>query len=367
MPRALIPNSTQVPDVILDHWMAELSGAEFKVLLYIARRTYGFGKDNDTISLSQIAGGLKRRDGTVLDRGTGASRSSVARSLKVLEERGLIVRTTNRSESGREFEENTYRINLDWEPPGDGRGGGGGPGGGGVVSESDHPPSNEDQGWSQDETRGGLKTEGGWSQNETHKKQIQETDQETASADAASGAGAADALLVEELVGHGVGRAVAETLVREKPEVCRRCLDYLPFANVKSTRGAWLANAIRGEYGPPAGFVKARAGRGASRRPETARHVANAELVRADYARLERTRPEAITAFTGYLTEVRRRAERIAARLSPRRRAEYLADFDSRDRQLELFARWLAGDGAAFAPSTQGRGARGDRAAAPAG
>ena len=37
--------------MILDSWMAELSGAEFKVLLYIARRTYGFGKESDSISL----------------------------------------------------------------------------------------------------------------------------------------------------------------------------------------------------------------------------------------------------------------------------------------------------------------------------
>ena len=68
MSRTLIPNSTQIPDVILDHWMAKLSGAEFKVLLYIARRTYGFGKDTDDISLNQLAHGIRRRDGTRLDR-----------------------------------------------------------------------------------------------------------------------------------------------------------------------------------------------------------------------------------------------------------------------------------------------------------
>src|SRR5436190_20427012 len=100
MPRAFIPNSTPIPDAILDHWMAELSGTEFKVLLYIARRTYGFGKEADTISLSQIARGLTKRDGTVLDRGTGASRSGVAAALKTLEEQGLIIRTNNKSESG---------------------------------------------------------------------------------------------------------------------------------------------------------------------------------------------------------------------------------------------------------------------------
>lgn len=382
MPRALIPNSTQVPDVILDHWMAELSGAEFKVLLYIARRTYGFGKDRDTISLSQIAGGLKRRDGTVLDRGTGASRSSVARSLKALEERGLIVRTTNLAESGREFEENTYRINLDWEPPAadDGGPGGGGPGeeGEGVVSGSDHPPSECDRGWSQGETRGGLKTEGGWSQNDTHKKQIQETAQETASAGAAvmNGRDAVDAL-VDELVGHGVGRAVAEDLAREKPAVCRRCLEYLPFARVKTTPGAWLANAVRGEYGPPPGFVRARADAerrardAASPQPprqghEDVRGGAIDDRVRLAYRLLATTRPDALAAFTAHATEHRHRAVRMAAGLSPRRRDEYLAALDGEERRLELFARWLAAEGAGYARLDDGGDAAGRRAAAPA-
>src|SRR5579871_1338405 len=125
MPRALIPNSTQIPDVIFDHWMATLSGAEFKVLLYIARRTYGFGKESDTISLNQIAQGIIKRDGTSLDRGTGVSRMSVTRALKVLEERGVILRKHNLSDKTREYEENTYSINLDWEPPtGESHGGG---------------------------------------------------------------------------------------------------------------------------------------------------------------------------------------------------------------------------------------------------
>src|ERR1051325_8890072 len=122
MSRLLIPNSTQFPDIILDSWMAELSGGEFKVLLYIARRTYGVGKGRDGISLTQMAQGITRRDGTVLDRGTGLSRASVARALKALEDRGIIVRQTNLSESGREFEENTYSINLSWEPKGGGDG-----------------------------------------------------------------------------------------------------------------------------------------------------------------------------------------------------------------------------------------------------
>ena len=46
------PNYTQVPDELFDDLMTDLSGAELKVLLYIIRRTFGFKKTEDTISLS---------------------------------------------------------------------------------------------------------------------------------------------------------------------------------------------------------------------------------------------------------------------------------------------------------------------------
>src|SRR5262249_15020013 len=61
----------------------------------------------------------------------------------------------------------------------------------------------------------------------------------------------AAAALVGELVSHGVSRSAARRLARGKPEVCRRCLEYLPYAVVKTTKGAWLANAIEHEFGPP--------------------------------------------------------------------------------------------------------------------
>ena len=44
-----VPNSTQVPDTLFDELMADLSGAELKVVLYIIRRTFGFKRQSDTI------------------------------------------------------------------------------------------------------------------------------------------------------------------------------------------------------------------------------------------------------------------------------------------------------------------------------
>src|SRR5947209_18974009 len=79
------PNYTPVPDQLFDEHLCFLSGAELKVLLYIIRRTFGFKKDSDTISLSQMLGGIERRDGTVLDRGVGLSKKTLLQALRDLQ------------------------------------------------------------------------------------------------------------------------------------------------------------------------------------------------------------------------------------------------------------------------------------------
>jgi hypothetical protein len=47
------PTTTPVPDEVFDVLMPQLSGAELKVLMYICRRTFGFKKESDSISLHQ--------------------------------------------------------------------------------------------------------------------------------------------------------------------------------------------------------------------------------------------------------------------------------------------------------------------------
>jgi hypothetical protein len=88
--RRWLPNSTQIPDHFLDFVMQDLTESELKVALYVLRRTFGFQKDGDRISLSQLVDGITRRDGRQLDRGTGLARSSVVRGIKGLEGRGLL-------------------------------------------------------------------------------------------------------------------------------------------------------------------------------------------------------------------------------------------------------------------------------------
>jgi hypothetical protein len=85
------PRYTQIPDELFDRWLHVLTGAELKVLLYIMRRTFGFKKDDDDISISQLSKGIVKRDGTRLDYGTGLNKSTVVTAIQSLEARGMIV------------------------------------------------------------------------------------------------------------------------------------------------------------------------------------------------------------------------------------------------------------------------------------
>jgi DNA-binding transcriptional ArsR family regulator len=88
-----------------------LSGAELKVLLYVCRRTFGFKRDYDAISLVQISGGIKTRDGRVLDMGTGLSKRHVQRAIKRLEELHA-VRVIRKLDDDGVNEVNIYTLNF---------------------------------------------------------------------------------------------------------------------------------------------------------------------------------------------------------------------------------------------------------------
>jgi phage replication O-like protein O len=105
------PNTTQIPNEVFDSLMPHLSGGELKVLLYICRRTFGFRKDSDSISLTQIAHGITTKAGRVLDQGTGLSKRHVINALKALEKRNIITVTRKVDETGLN-EVNTYSLNM---------------------------------------------------------------------------------------------------------------------------------------------------------------------------------------------------------------------------------------------------------------
>ena len=101
----LIPNSTQLPNILLDKVIPLIPEAEARCLLYICRRTFGFQKESDRISFSQFIGGIKDRSGKTLDYGSGLARASVYKGLMNLADAGAImVRKTGKG--------NHYQINL---------------------------------------------------------------------------------------------------------------------------------------------------------------------------------------------------------------------------------------------------------------
>jgi phage replication O-like protein O len=105
------PNTTQIPNDVFDTLMPQLSGGELKVLLYICRRTFGFRKDSDRISLSQISRGITTKAGRVLDHGTGLCKRHVINALKTLEKKNIINITRTVDETGLNAV-NTYSLNM---------------------------------------------------------------------------------------------------------------------------------------------------------------------------------------------------------------------------------------------------------------
>src|SRR5262245_17278186 len=105
------PTYTMVPDEVFDELLVELSGAELKVLLYIIRRTFGFKRESDTISLSQMLQGIATRDGRVLDRGVGLSKKTLLEALRHLSARRIIL-SQRRQSAEKGNEPTAYQLNV---------------------------------------------------------------------------------------------------------------------------------------------------------------------------------------------------------------------------------------------------------------
>lgn len=73
-----VPNYCQVPNILLDEWISKLGHAEFKIIMYMCRKTFGWHKTSDRISLSQI------------EKATGFVRNHITRAIKSLCEKGLL-------------------------------------------------------------------------------------------------------------------------------------------------------------------------------------------------------------------------------------------------------------------------------------
>jgi len=173
--------------------------------------------------------------------------------------------------------------------------------------------------------------------------------------------------LVEALVKEGVGRSAAHRFAASKPDLCRRYLDWLPFAEVRTTRGTWLANAIEHEFGPPKGLARreaqARKIRAAEERQtkpaqshDSDRSRENFERLRVTYARLEEMHPEATEGFRIAFDAEQSKARKFAETLTEKGRALFFEQATSDEFRLTAFEKWLKGEGRKYTSMTRDDG-----------
>lgn len=110
------PTTTATPDTLFDFWLPRLRGPELRCLLFIVRRTYGFKKDEDTISLDQFVSGITTRDGRQLCQGTGLrSRASVTAALNSLVAQDLVIKEARRDARNASLP-SRFRLHIDDNP-----------------------------------------------------------------------------------------------------------------------------------------------------------------------------------------------------------------------------------------------------------
>ena len=221
------PRYTQIPDIVFDELQHRLSGAEYKVLMYILRRTFGFKKDADNISLRQMREGIVKSDGTRLDYGAGVqSKATLVSAVKKLEELGIIVATRN-SSNERGDEATTYTVNM---------------GGEAHATKIEHPRVQKLN------TPPCSKIEHPRVQKlNTQETVLQETEEQ-------------QHVVVALLVSKGIGKQIAQALasnhderhIRQKVAYLDYLLDVSP-EKVRNPKG-WLRRAIEDDYGAPDGF-----------------------------------------------------------------------------------------------------------------
>lgn len=93
MSKVYVPNYTQVPNIVIDEHMANLSDAAFKIYVLLIRKTKGWDKTKDAISLSQFV------------QISGLSRPTVVKALDQLISYNLI-KKNQKTPFGNEYELN---------------------------------------------------------------------------------------------------------------------------------------------------------------------------------------------------------------------------------------------------------------------
>lgn len=90
----MFPNSTQMPNVILEEWMPKLSGPEFKIISLLVRQTIGYQLDKET-------GRRKDRDwmniGQIMKKTGIKSDRTVSKSIAILSEKHKLIESVTDS------------------------------------------------------------------------------------------------------------------------------------------------------------------------------------------------------------------------------------------------------------------------------
>ena len=83
-----IPNFLQVPNAVIDELLPDLTGAELKCYLVVIRKTKGWNKESDNISISQFM------------KATGLSNSAVIKACESLVKYGLLIKQSGARNTG---------------------------------------------------------------------------------------------------------------------------------------------------------------------------------------------------------------------------------------------------------------------------
>lgn len=212
------PRYTQIPDIVFDELQHRLSGAEYKVLMYILRHTFGWKKDADAISMRQMLNGIVTKKGERLDYGAGVSSfTTLTKAIQKLEELGVLVAEKSTDLETGAKNTTVYRPNM----------GGATESVAGGTTKSVAPLL---QKMEQQETV------------------LQETEEQ-------------QHVVVAFLISRGIGKQIAKELASNHDErYIRQKASYLDFLlefspeKVRNPKG-WLRRAVEEDYGAPDGFL----------------------------------------------------------------------------------------------------------------
>jgi len=278
---------TRVPNAFLDELMSSLSGATLKTFLYLFRRTAGFQKATDAVSLSQLSGGIRRADGTLLDNGTGLCRQSVIAAVQALESRDFIKVERRKTVYG-DYDTNRYTINPELcARPHDFK-----------NKKSEQPVENTAVVPAVTERKKSASPPPPSSSQPTSSNQPSRSKADNSRSDQPreSEPARADDPLLQAILATGLSRVVADELLRSfsAADIAMQ-LDYLPHR--KATNPAALFTvALRKGWPAPEGWVRAQ------KRTELDRQRRESEAAKSDRQKAEDERSFQLTVFIGLLS-----------------------------------------------------------------